>query len=287
MLREARAGGEGENEGIAPPKKKKGSHMKILRPGRKGVLWFFLHILSILFLSAWVLYTISTGAHWFLTLFGGVLLAKVASDFVRGLRMRRRAEDAEEEAQEKARLHGLPASVVKAVWAAILVSGSFLLVILFAGALNAALNSKGSWAVWIFPVIVLCMLGGLISLACIVLRGLPGKKRPQRDPTSEIRWPIFCFGICFAIVGSIFIAAYLTTAVPQGQPWTTCLIAVPHVAVGVASAVSAVRKPSRDAPEGDALPRTCPRCEATVPVGARVCPRCGKRVRAGKAKTGT
>lgn len=232
------------------------------------------------------------GAPWFFPLFGGVLLVKVASDFVRGLRMRRHAEDAEEEAQpdaeeeaqEKARLHGLPVTAVKAVWAAILVSGSFLLVILFAGALNAALNSKGSWAIWMFPALVLCMLGGLISLACLVLHNLPGKKRPQRDPTSEIRWPIFCFGLCFAIVGSIFIAAYLTTAVPQGQPWTTCLIAVPHVAFGVAFAVSAVRKPSKDAPEGDALPRTCPRCEATVPAGERICPRCGKRVRAGKTR---
>ena len=266
--------------------------MSMLRSGRKGALWFFLHILSILFLSAWELCTISTGAHWSLTLFGGVLLAKVASDFVRGVRMRRRARDAEEEAQpdaeeeaqENVRLHGVPVIVVKAVWAAILVSGSFLLVILFAGALNAALNSKGSWAIWMFPALVLCMLGGLISLACIVLRSLPGKKRPRRDPASEIRWPLFCFGLCFAISGSFFIAAYLTAAVPQGQPWATCLIAVPHVAVGVAFAVSAVRKPSKDAPEGDALPRTCPRCEATVPAGERICPRCGKRVRAGKWK---
>ena len=266
--------------------------MSRLRSGRRGVLWFFLHILSILFLSAWEFCTIATGAHWSLTLFGGVLLAKVASDFVRGLRTRRHAEDAEEEAQpdaeeeaqEKARLHGLPASVVKAVWAAILVSGSFLLVILFAGALNAALNSKGSWAIWMFPALVLCMLGGHISLACIVLRSLPGKKRPRRDPASEIRWPLFCFGLCFAISGSFFIAAYLTAAVPQGQPWSPCLFAVPHVAIGVAFAISAVRKPSKDAPEGDALPRTCPRCEATVPAGERICPRCGKRVRAGKAR---
>lgn len=269
--------------------------MSRLRSGRRGVLWFFLHILSILFLSAWEFCTIATGAHWSLTLFGGVLLAKVASDFVRGLRTRRHAEDAEEEAQpdaeeeaqEKARLHGLPASVVKAVWAAILVSGSFLLVILFAGALNAALNSKGSWAIWMFPALVLCMLGGHISLACIVLRSLPGKKRPRRDPASEIRWPLFCFGLCFAISGSFFIAAYLTAAVPQGQPWSPCLFAVPHVAIGVAFAISAVRKPSKDAPEGDALPRTCPRCEATVPAGERICPRCGKRVRAGKADAGT
>lgn len=90
--------------------------MKILRSGRKGVLWFFLHILSILFLSAWVLYTISTGAHWFLTLFGGVLLAKVASGFVRGLRMRRRAEDAEEEAQEKRNCMGCPLLWSKPCW---------------------------------------------------------------------------------------------------------------------------------------------------------------------------
>ena len=182
------------------------------------------------------------------------------------------------------RLHGVPVIVVKAAWAAILVSGSFLLVILFAGALHAALDRKGAWAVWMFPALVLCMLGGLISLACIVLRSLPGKKRPRRDPASEIRWPLFCFGLCFAISGSFFIAAYLTAAVPQGQPWATCLIAVPHVAVGVAFAVSAVRKPSKDAPEGDALPRTCPRCEATVPAGERICPRCGKRVRVGKAR---
>ena len=261
--------------------------MNMLRSGRKGALWFFLHILSILFLSALEFCTIATGGHWLVTLTGGVLLAKVASDFVRGVRMRRRAGDAEEDAQEKARLHGLPVTVVKAVWAAILVSGFFLLVTLFAGALNAALEPKGSWAIGMFPALVLCMLGGLISLACIVLRSLPGKKRPRRDPTSEIRWPLFCFGLCFAIGGSIFIAAYLTTAVPQGQPWATCLIAVPHVAVGVAFAVSAVRKPSKDAPEGDALPRTCPRCEATVPAGESVCPRCGKRVRAGKAKAGT
>ena len=266
--------------------------MNMFRPGRKGALWYIGCVLSLVFLCAWEYFTIAMGAPWFFPLFGGVLLVKVASDFVRGLRMRRHAEDAEEEAQpdaeeeaqEKARLHGLPVTAVKAVWAAILVSGSFLLVILFAGALNAALNSKGSWAIWMFPALVLCMLGGLISLACIVLHNLPGKKRPQRDPTSEIRWPIFCFGLCFAIVGSIFIAAYLTTAVPQGQPWTTCLIAVPHVAFGVAFAVSAVRKPSKDAPEGDALPRTCPRCEATVPAGERICPRCGKRVRAGKTR---
>ena len=261
--------------------------MNMFRPGRKGALWYIGCVLSLVFLCVWEYFTIAMGAPWFFPLFGGVLLAKVASDFVRGLRMRRHAEDAEEEAQEKARLHGLPVTAVKAVWAAILVSGSFLLVILFAGALNAALNSKGSWAIWMFPALVLCMLGDLISLACLVLHNLPGKKRPQRDPTSEIRWPIFCFGLCFAIVGSIFIAAYLTTAVPQGQPWTTCLIAVPHVAFGVAFAVSAVRKPSKDAPEGDALPRTCPRCEATVPAGERICPCCGKRVRAGKAKAGT
>lgn len=262
--------------------------MKAFRPGRDGSpLWYTGCVLSFIFLCAWEYFTIAMGAPWFFPLFGGVLLAKVASDFVRGLRMRRRAGDAEEEAQEKARLHGLPASVVKAVWAAILVLGSFLLVILFAGALNAALNSKGSWAIWMFPALVLCMLGGHISLACIVLRSLPGKKRPRRDPASEIRWPLFCFGLCFAISGSFFIAAYLTAAVPQGQPWSPCLFAVPHVAVGVASAVSAVRKPSKDAPEGEALPRTCPRCEATVPAGERICPRCGKRVRAGKAKAGT
>ena len=269
--------------------------MKTLRSGRKGALWFFLHILSILFLSAWEFCTIATGAHWSLTLFGGVLLAKVASDFVRGMRMRRRAgdaeeeaqPDAEEEAQETVRLHGVPVIVVKAAWAAILVSGSFLLVILFAGALNVALDRKGAWTVWVFPALALCMLGGLISLACIVLRILPGKKRPRRDPASEIRWPLFCFGLCFAISGSFFIAAYLAAAVPQGQPWSPCLFAVPHVAIGVAFAISAVRKPSKDAPEGEALPRTCPRCEATVPAGERICPRCGKRVRAGKADEGT
>ena len=262
--------------------------MKVLRPGQDGSpLWYIGCVLSFIFLCAWEYFTIAMGAPWFFPLFGGVLLAKVASDFVRGLRMRRRAGDEEEEAQETVRLHGLPASVVKAVWAAILVSGSFLLVILFAGALNAALNSKGSWAIWMFPALVLCMLGGHISLACIVLRSLPGKKRPRRDPASEIRWPLFCFGLCFAISGSFFIAAYLTAAVPQGQPWSPCLFAVPHVAIGVAFAISAVRKPSKDAPEGDALPRTCPRCEATVPAGERICPRCGKRVRAGKADAGT
>ena len=164
---------------------------------------------------------------------------------------------------------------------------SRMLVILFAGALNTALDRKGAWAVWMFPALALCMLGGHISLACIVLRILPGKKRPRRDPASKIRWPLFCFGLCFAISGSFFIAAYLTAAVPQGQPWSPCLFAVPHVAIGVAFAVSAVRKPSKDAPEGEALPRTCPRCEATVPAGERICPRCGKRVRAGKAKAGT
>ena len=262
--------------------------MKVFRPGREGSpLWYIGCVLSFMFLCAWEYFTIAMGAPWFFPLFGGVLLAKVASDFVRGLRMRRRAGDAEEEAQEKARLHGLPASVVKAVWAAILVSGSFLLVILFAGALNTALDRKGAWAVWMFPALALCMLGGHISLACIVLRSLPGKKRPRRDPASEIRWPLFCFGLCFAISGSFFIAAYLTAAVPQGQPWSPCLFAVPHVAIGVAFAISAVRKPSKDAPEGDALPRTCPRCEATVPAGERICPCCGKRVRAGKAKAGT
>ena len=266
--------------------------MKAFRSGRKGALWYIGCVLSLAFLCVWEYFTIAMGAPWFFPLFGGVLLVKVASDFVRGMRMRRRARDAEEEAQpdaeeearETVRLHGVPVIVVKAVWAAILVPGSFLLVILFAGALNVALDRKGAWAVWMFPALALCMLGGLISLACIVLRSLPGKKRPRRDPASEIRWPLFCFGLCFAIVGSIFIAAYLTTAVPQGQPWATCLIAVPHVAVGVAFAVSAVRKPSKDAPEGDALPRTCPRCEATVPAGERICPRCGKRVRAGKWK---
>lgn len=262
--------------------------MKVLRPGQDGSpLWYIGCVLSFIFLCAWEYFTIAMGAPWFFPLFGGVLLAKVASDFVRGMRMRRRAGDAEEEAQETVRLHGVPVIVVKAVWATILVSGSFLLVILFAGALNTALDRKGAWAVWMFPALALCMLGGHISLACIVLRILPGKKRPRRDPASKIRWPLFCFGLCFAISGSFFIAAYLTAAVPQGQPWTTCLIAVPHIAVGVASAVSAVRKPSRDAPEGDALPRTCPRCEATVPAGERICPRCGKRVRAGKAKAGT
>ena len=270
--------------------------MKAFRPGREGSpLWYIGCVLSFIFLCAWEYFTIAMGAPWFFPLFGGVLLAKVASDFVRGLRTRRHAEDAEEEAQpdaeeeaqETVRLHGVPVIVVKAVWATILVSGSFLLVILFAGALNAALNSKGSWAIWMFPALVLCMLGGHISLACIVLRSLPGKKRPRRDPASEIRWPLFCFGLCFAISGSFFIAAYLTAAVPQGQPWSPCLFAVPHVAIGVAFAISAVRKPSKDAPEGDALPRTCPRCEATVPAGERICPRCGKRVRAGKADAGT
>ena len=257
--------------------------MKVFRPGREGSpLWYTGCVLSLVFLCAWEYFTIAMGAPWFFPLFGGVLLAKVASDFVRGLRMRRRAEDAEEEAQEKAQLHELPVTVVKALLAAILVPGSFLLVILFAGALNAALNSKGSWAFWMFPALVLCMLGGLISLACIVLRSLPGKKRPRRDPASEIRWPLFCFGLCFAISGSFFIAAYLTAAVPQGQPWSPCLFAVPHVAIGVAFAISAVRKPSTDA--ADALPRTCPRCEAAVPTGESVCPRCGKRVRAGKAR---
>ena len=257
--------------------------MKVFRPGRDGSpLWYIGCVLSFIFLCAWEYFTIAMGAPWFFPLFGGVLLAKVASDFVRGMRMRRRAGDAEEEAQETVRLHGVPVIVVKAVWATILVSGSFLLVILFAGALNTALDRKGAWTVWMFPALALCMLGGLISLACIVLRSLPGKKRPRRDPASEIRWPLFCFGLCFAISGSFFIAAYLAAAVPQGQPWSPCLFAVPHVAIGVAFAISAVRKPSTDA--ADALPRTCPRCEATVPAGENICPRCGKRVRAGKWK---
>ena len=63
--------------------------MNMFRPERKGALWFFLHILSILFLSALEFCTIATGGHWLVTLTGGVLLAKVASDFVRGVRRRR------------------------------------------------------------------------------------------------------------------------------------------------------------------------------------------------------
>ena len=54
-------------------------------------------------------------------------------------------------------------------------------------------------------------------------------------------------------------------------------------AVGVASAIANARKASKN-DAADALPRTCPRCEATVPAGESICPRCGKRVRAGRTR---
>ena len=93
-------------------------------------------------------------------------------------------------------------------------------------------------------------------------------------------------GLLLALLGLMFVIVWLAMVVPEGVPWATCLTPFGVAAVGgVASAIANARKASKN-DAADDLPRTCPRCEATVPAGESVCPRCGKRVRAGKAKTG-
>ena len=90
-------------------------------------------------------------------------------------------------------------------------------------------------------------------------------------------------GLLLALLGLMFAIVWLTVVMPEGVPWVTCLVPFAVAAVGVASAIANARKASRN-DAADALPRTCPRCEATVPAGENICPRCGKRVRAGKWK---
>lgn len=90
-------------------------------------------------------------------------------------------------------------------------------------------------------------------------------------------------GLLLALLELMLAALCLTLAVPAGVPWATCLVSFAVAAVAVAAAIANARKASKN-DAADALPRTCPRCEATVPAGESVCPRCGKRVRAGKTR---
>ena len=90
-------------------------------------------------------------------------------------------------------------------------------------------------------------------------------------------------GLLLALLGLMFAIVWLTVVMPEGVPWATCLVPFAVAAVGVASAIVNARKASKN-DAADALPRICPRCEATVPAGESVCPRCGKRVRAGRTR---
>ena len=139
-----------------------------------------------------------------------------------------------------------------------------------------ALTTQTSPLIWLFPAAGLVMLAAFIATGG-ALRG--GGGEPPRARSLRAMMP----GLLLAFLGLMLAALCLTLAVPAGAPWAVCLVPFAVAAVGVAAAIVNARKASKN-DAADGAPRTCPRCEATVPAGESVCPRCGKRVRAGKWK---
>ena len=248
--------------------------MKVLRPGREGSpLWYIGCVLSLVFLCAWEYFTIAMGAPWFFPLFGGVLLCREALELAGALLARRRAKGAEEARDEAEPLARASARACRWRDAA---NGAFVpaRVDLFDDlhrpdradlAAHLALSRRRP-----------CHAGFFIATGG-ALRG--GGGEPPRARSLRAMMP----GLLLALLGLMLAALCLTLAVPAGAPWAVCLVPFAVAAVGVAAAIVNARKASKN-DTADGAPRTCPRCEATVPAGESVCPRCGKRVRAGKTR---
>lgn len=253
--------------------------MKVFRPGRDGSpLWYIGCVLSLVFLCAWEYFTIAMGAPWFFPLFGGVLLCGEALELAGALLARRRAKGAEGAREAQDEREPLARERALANGAMRLMALFFLLA--WTGiATYAALTAHISPAVWLFPAAGLVMLAVFVATGG-ALRGEGGQPSCARSLRAMMP------GLLLALLGLMLAALCLTLAVPAGVPWAVCLVPFAVAAVGVAAAIANARKASKN-DAADALPRTCPRCEATVPAGERICPRCGKRVRAGKAKAGT
>lgn len=264
--------------------------MKAFRSGRKGALWYIGCVLSLAFLCVWEYFTIAMGAPWFFPLIGGVMLCGEALELAAALLARRRAKGAEgarDEAEPLARARALADGAMR------------LMALLFLLAWTSsttyiALTTQTSPLIWLFPAAGLVMLaffiatggalrggGGWISAPWALRKRKPDGDAPDGGGARALR--AMMPGLLLALLGLMFFIVWLTVIMPEGVPWATCLTPFAVAAVGVASAIANARKASRN-DAADALPRTCPRCEATVPAGERICPRCGKRVRAGKWK---
>ena len=246
--------------------------MNMFRPGRKGALWYIGCVLSLVFLCAWEYFTIAMGAPWFFPLIGGVMLCGEALELAGALLARRRAKGAEEardEAEPLARARALAAAAMRLV--------VLLCLLAWTGATTyIALTTQTSPLIWLFPAAGLVMLAAFIATGG-ALRG--GGGEPPRARSLRAMMP----GLLLALLGLMLAALCLTLAMPAGAPWAACLVPFAVAAVGVAAAIVNARKASKN-DTADGAPRTCPRCEATVPAGESVCPRCGKRVRAGKTR---
>ena len=246
--------------------------MNMFRPGRKGALWYIGCVLSLVFLCAWEYFTIAMGAPWFFPLIGGVMLCAEALELAAALLARRRANGAEEardEAEPLARARALAAAAMRLV--------VLLFLLAWTGATTyIALTAQTSPLIWFFLAVGLVMLAFFIATGG-ALRG--GGGEPPRARSLRAMMP----GLLLALLGLMLAALCLTLAVPAGAPWAVCLVPFAVAAVGVAAAIVNARKASKN-DTADGAPRTCPRCEATVPAGESVCPRCGKRVRAGKTR---
>ena len=244
----------------------------MFRPGRKGALWYIGCVLSLAFLCVWEYFTIAMGAPWFFPLIGGVMLCAEALELAAALLARRRvngAEEARDEAEPLARARALAAAAMRLV--------VLLCLLAWTGATTyIALTVQTSPLIWFFPAAGLVMLAFFIATGG-ALRG--GGGEPPRARSLRAMMP----GLLLALLGLMLAALCLTLAVPAGAPWAVCLVPFAVAAVGVAAAIVNARKASKN-DTADGAPRTCPRCEATVPAGESVCPRCGKRVRAGKTR---
>ena len=215
------------------------------------------------------------GAPWFFPLFGGALLCGEALELAGALLARRRAkgvegaQEAQDETEPLARQRALADSAMRLM--------ALLFLLVWTGlATYAALTAHISPLVWLFPA------AGLVMLAAFIATGgalRSGGGQPPRARSLRAMMP----GLLLALLGLMLAALCLTLAVPAGAPWAVCLVPFAVAAVGVAAAIVNARKASKN-DAADALPRTCPRCEATVPAGESVCPRCGKRVRAGRTR---
>ena len=215
------------------------------------------------------------GAPWFFPLFGGALLCGEALELAGALLARRRAkgvegaQEAQDETEPLARQRALADSAMRLM--------ALLFLLVWTGlATYAALTAHISPLVWLFPAAGLVMLAAFIATGG-ALRG--GGGEPPRARSLRAMMP----GLLLALLGLMLAALCLTLAVPAGAPWAVCLVPFAVAAVGVAAAIVNARKASKN-DTADGAPRTCPRCEATVPAGESVCPRCGKRVRAGKTR---
>ena len=264
--------------------------MNMYRPERKGALWYIGCVLSLAFLCVWEYFTIAMGAPWFFPLIGGVMLCAEALELAAALLARRRvngAEEARDDAEPLARARALAAAAMRLV--------VLLFLLAWTGATTyIALTAQTSPLIWFFPAVGLVMLAFFIATGG-ALRGEGGrtsapwalrKRKPDGDAPDgggaralRAMMP----GLLLALLGLMFAIVWLTVVMPEGVPWATCLVPFAVAAVGVASAIVNARKASKN-DAADALPRICPRCEATVPAGESVCPRCGKRVRAGRTR---